>query len=458
MHEERQTHERSISVAKDFALEIYGSGEPVSRGRVEQSPLYVQKEFVGLVDPNDEWEVSRSRVHLGALIGSGAFGRVHAAQLEMPGGETITSIFDDASEEEMQDFLGEIVMLKHVGSHKHVIRLIACCTTQAPLIALLEHAPRGDLLTLLRTTRGRRKVEQTSCDTRTFNSDANGRPSEADTLLMHAPRGNLLTLLLTARGRRKVEQPSCETRMFNSDRQGRKNMEQTSCETRMFNSDATGRPSEAALLIALLEYAPQGDLLTLLHTARGRRKVEQTSCETRMFNSGANGRPSEADSVYTNLSDSDPALSESKLCADGSDRLKTNDHYVAEPALQLDSTTMREDLAARNILVDGAGVLKVADFGLSRSGVYVHTRSRPLSNSQVPTFLSGGGRLPKPARASQRLYELMVDCWSEDPTRRPSFTHIVDKLTAQRQLYVDLDSIFMVEEPFDDDESQWSKD
>lgn len=28
--------------------------------------------------------------------------------------------------------------------------------------------------------------------------------------------------------------------------------------------------------------------------------------------------------------------------------------------------------------MDGSGVLKVADFGLSRSGVYVHTRARPV--------------------------------------------------------------------------------
>ncbi|XP_063826027.1 tyrosine-protein kinase receptor torso-like [Ostrinia nubilalis] len=349
----------------------------------------------------DEWEVRRSRVHLGALIGSGAFGRVHAAQLDMPGGETITvaakMLTENVSEEEMQDFLREIVMLKHVGSHKHVIRLIACCTRRAPLIALLEHAPRGDLLTLLRAARGRRR-DQGSSVTRRVGSDTHGRPSEADT-------------------------------------------------------------------------------------------------------------------EYTNLGDSDPALSDGKLYVE-EETLKSRDHYVAEPALQLDCSTMREyalqvalgmrhleergithrDLAARNILVDGAGVLKVADFGLSRSGVYVHTRSRPvplrwlapeailhsqycsasdvwafavllweiatlggfpyaeLSNHQVPPFLAGGGRLPKPARASPRLYDLMVECWAEDPFDRPSFASIVEKLSIQKQLYVDLDSLLASEDmdTFDD--------
>ncbi|CAG9786578.1 unnamed protein product [Diatraea saccharalis] len=163
---------------------FFRNTDPPNRGCVEQSPLYVQKQFLGLVDPKDEWEVDRNRVHLGALIGSGAFGRVHAAHLDMPGGETITvaakMLTENASEEEMQDFLGEIVMLKHVGSHKHVIRLIACCTKQAPLIALLEHAPRGDLLTLLRAARGKRRVEQVSWETKKLNSDVNGRPSEAD--------------------------------------------------------------------------------------------------------------------------------------------------------------------------------------------------------------------------------------------------------------------------------------
>lgn len=64
-------------------------------------------------------------------------------------------------------------MLKHVGAHRHVIRLVACCT-QRPLLALLEHAPRGDLLTLLRAARGRRREPVQD------SGVADGRPSEAD--------------------------------------------------------------------------------------------------------------------------------------------------------------------------------------------------------------------------------------------------------------------------------------
>uniref|UniRef100_A0A2A4ISE8 Uncharacterized protein n=1 Tax=Heliothis virescens TaxID=7102 RepID=A0A2A4ISE8_HELVI len=36
----------------------------------------------------------------------------------------------------------------------------------------------------------------------------------------------------------------------------------------------------------------------------------------------------------------------------------------------------------------------------------------------------------------------MVECWAENPTERPTFAQIVDKLTVQKQLYVDLDCVF----------------
>lgn len=39
---------------------------------------------------------------------------------------------------------------------------------------------------------------------------------------------------------------------------------------------------------------------------------------------------------------------------------------------------MNSDLAARNLLVSEGRVLKISDFGLSRHGVYVNTRTRML--------------------------------------------------------------------------------
>ncbi|VVD05873.1 unnamed protein product, partial [Leptidea sinapis] len=220
----------------------------------------------------------------------------------------------------MDDFLREIAMLKHVGQHKHVIRLIACCTRSAPLIALLEHAPRGDLLTLLRAARGKRQ-------------DLN-------------------------------------------------------------------------------------------------IKAE----------SNVTGRPSEADTEYTNLSDSDPQLDDPKLSGI---YVHTRSRpvplrWLAPEAIFASQYSSASDVWAFAVLL----------WEIATLGGFPYSE---LSNQDLPPFLTTGGRLPKPARASPRLYQLMTECWSDEATVRPTFAQIVDKLTIQNQLYVDLDCVFPpVEENFAD--------
>lgn len=39
------------------------------------------------------------------------------------------------------------------------------------------------------------------------------------------------------------------------------------------------------------------------------------------------------------------------------------------------------DLAARNILIDENKQLKISDFGLSRSGIYVNAKNKKVTNS-----------------------------------------------------------------------------
>lgn len=151
----------------------------------------------------------------------------------------------------------------------------------------------------------------------------------------------------------------------------------------------------------------------------------------------------------------------------------------------LSVTLFRSDLAARNILIDENKTLKISDFGLSRSGIYVNTRNKkvPLrwlsveamrdhlysgksdvwafgvllweigtlggfpyptvSNHELLTYLIEGRRLERPENCSEHLYRLMLACWSEAPADRPEFADIVQHLepTHGRRVYVDFNEL-----------------
>merc|ERR1719272_472143 len=152
---------------------------------------------------------------------------------------------------------------------------------------------------------------------------------------------------------------------------------------------------------------------------------------------------------------------------------------------------IHRDLAARNVLVDVQKTCKVADFGLSRAttvggnagaqdvsedtdgkedyyrsqhgvfpvrwtspeametlrftvasdvwsyGVTVleiyQDGERPYSdknNAAVITHVMSGLRADRPEGTPLDIYKLMLDCWSEEPHRRPLFPTIVTRLVA----------------------------
>ncbi|XP_067945722.1 fibroblast growth factor receptor-like [Watersipora subatra] len=135
---------------------------------------------------------------------------------------------------------------------------------------------------------------------------------------------------------------------------------------------------------------------------------------------------------------------------------------------------VHRDLAARNILVCEGNVVKIADFGLSRD-VYedsVYTKLNrgklpvkwmaiesifdqiytsqsdvwsfgvvlweivTLGNSpypglgtyELPSLLKRGYRMEKPESCSILMYDMMKDCWQEEPSHRPTFSQLLQKL------------------------------
>ena len=62
-------------------------------------------------------------------------------------------ILDGATEEQMQEFLGEIQLMKQIGYHPNILNLLACCTMTSPMFLVVEFAKNGDLLNYLRKRR-----------------------------------------------------------------------------------------------------------------------------------------------------------------------------------------------------------------------------------------------------------------------------------------------------------------
>ena len=65
----------------------------------------------------------------------------------------VFALLDGAKEEQMQDFLEEIQLMKQIGYHMNIVNLLACCTLTNPRFLVVEFAKNGDLLNYLRKRR-----------------------------------------------------------------------------------------------------------------------------------------------------------------------------------------------------------------------------------------------------------------------------------------------------------------
>uniref|UniRef100_A0A182MAT7 Protein kinase domain-containing protein n=1 Tax=Anopheles culicifacies TaxID=139723 RepID=A0A182MAT7_9DIPT len=426
---------------------------------MEENRLYIDMEILNARARGDAdyLEVPHSCLRIGREIGKGAFGRVFmASAIKLPGFNepkivAIKQLKKCSSSDEFDEFLDEITMMKKVGKHPNIVALLGCCTIKEPLTMIMEYVGCGDLLEYLRKIRAKHlaKVHQLEVS---LQQQENGNSAQNTT-----PVNNI--------------------------------------------------------------FGPMVKYLDLLHTS------SSTSDASYITQTDTATRPSVTETTYTMLSGT--MGDEDNSSTLGSCSLEyVLDHkelhnfakqiaYGMERLEELQIT--HRDLAARNILIDERKTLKISDFGLSRTGIYVNTRNKkvPLrwlsieamrdnlysnksdvwafgivlweigtldavffitkmfqipkssspneyvvskavffflsfeggypypsvSNHELFAYLQEGKRLERPENCTTQVYDLMLQCWREDPNERPSFKQISKHLQPHNRIYIDFNEI-----------------
>ncbi|XP_022781087.1 tyrosine-protein kinase SRK3-like isoform X1 [Stylophora pistillata] len=198
-------------------------------------------------------------------------------------------------------------------------------------------------------------------------------------------------------------------------------------------------------VMVLIEYVPYGDLLGYLRKSRGLNDTYFQDPDIK---------------PKTNLT---------------SKQLMKYAWQVADGMSYLSSIPIiHRDLAARNVLVGEGETCKVTDFGMARDiqedNIYqMRSKGRiplkwtafeallygkystksdvwsygvllyeivtiggspypEMDGGEILTLLESGYRMPKPQHVDDKLYDIMTNCWKEDPNLRPSFESLRDKL------------------------------
>ncbi|XP_046677240.1 tyrosine-protein kinase receptor Tie-1-like [Homalodisca vitripennis] len=232
----------------------------------------------------------------------------------------------------------------------------------------------------------------------------------------------------------------------------------------------------------VMEYVPCGDLLAYLRHLRDQsRPVLQSSALSRVSatSDASYITPIPTTSCVSSTQPSTRCSNVSSLILDSTNleceldprELHSFATQIARGMEYLESKQItHRDLAARNILIDEKRSLKISDFGLSRTGIYVNTKRRkvPLrwlsveamrdslyssksdvwafgvvlweigtlggfpyptvSDHELLQYLVSGKRLEQPENFSDELYTLMEICWSLSVDERPTFKEILFQL------------------------------
>ncbi|XP_038044978.1 vascular endothelial growth factor receptor 1-like [Patiria miniata] len=362
--------------------------------RVPMSPFRMsfKEEFGDQLPFDSKWEFPRDRLKLGSVIGQGAFGMVlkgvaagiNKNEKYVP--VAVKTVKSDASYVDRKALFGELKMLIQVGHHLNVVNFLGACTQDSPPLVIVEFCPYGNLSDYLKSKRDTFQPTKSPAVKSEQEENTENELNYADLCLREACVS---------------EPPAAEYELIDKEAK---------------------RMAEKCLSVE--------DLVCFcFQVARGMEFLASRKC-------------------------------------------------------------IHRDMAARNVLLGGNNVVKICDFGLSRSfyhdtdyigsgkgllpikwmapeaifdkifttysdiwsfGVFTwevfSLGGSPYPGIQVDEKfydkMKSGYRMSCPEHAPREVYQLMLECWSDEPKDRPMFSELAEQFGEQlesntRQEYIDL--------------------
>lgn len=432
------------------------------KGQIEMfNPEMSLEEQVELLPYDHRWEFPKERLKLGKTLGQGAFGRVVKAEaIGIENGETSTTVAvkmlkERADVHQRKALMAELKILIHLGRHLNIVNLLGAVTknvVKGELMIIVEYCCYGNLRHYL-LQKQINFINQLDPLTDIVDPTINSLPGSPG-----------------SPGIENIERMAANY--------------ESAFSTGVINSNQRDQSIQyIQILHRQNSYQNESDSSGTMKTAT--TKVSE-SCSGDTSHNGI--FTSDSECRYNSEIINQPVTTCDLLCF--AFQAARGMEYLSSKKL------IHRDLAARNVLLTEDNVVKICDFGLAKDcykySNYVKKGNGPLPikwmaiesirdkvftcKSDVWSFgillwefftlggnpypgidideefykrLKNGYRMEKPEYAPKSIYNIMQDCWNPEPTERPTFTELAEKLgllleASVKKYYIELNMPYMV--------------
>ncbi|CAH0556047.1 unnamed protein product [Brassicogethes aeneus] len=362
------------------------------------------------VDNLDKYEIDRDLITFDEKIGEGEFGMVYKGFAALKPREDIQVVAikqtkEGAPEKYLHDFKMEIDLMKKIGKHEHIVNFLGCCMESQPNLILMEYLDCGNLKTYLENLRKdweSKKAELEDTRPNIFFPDSMAIPIDSEISYTCtpgiSPGESSLSPLLYSKKRTRLESVLTE-----------KSTTTTTTYVLCSTPDSILKP----------ELSEQELHSFALQIARGMEYLESIKVTHRDL---------AARNVLIKLTSNEKRL---KISDFGFSRVGPYTSYKNEieprrwmsiEAIEKHRCDNKSDVWSYGVVLWEIGTL----------GAFPY---ETIDDYSILPQLKIGVRLKRPQVSSDKLYDLMMSCWLEDPMERPNFSEVVTILTMEQMPY-----------------------